>query len=348
MKAESGLDDEWWQTDDGELSRSLISLISLNNEFLSEPSETINQTLPQIPQLPPIPLQPVPQTRKLKPRSDHVEKPVKKSEFLRKVERFGSDLKDTCLFPLALPMDGSDIYKGTSSWESLMLLSDCVLTIWQDRSPSSNQSLCKKKALNSTLPNSTQYLCLYPKLSDKAFLYPDVHLPFRKCCSLIDLSNLENEKNEVIQPTEKETVKLDEDSSQTHKRNLKSKALDLMANKKIEETKRFANYLTKLEKEYYLAIEWREFMYLIFKKGPRECKNLRMMLQFSQEVSQLIVDLIEEPSTTETCAKVIANAIEVSSERVSELINKCLIFFFFWLFENKQTSPGGIHFTAKT
>lgn len=36
----------------------------------------------------------------------------KNSEYIRIVERFGLGLKDPCLFPLALPMDGSDVYKG--------------------------------------------------------------------------------------------------------------------------------------------------------------------------------------------------------------------------------------------
>lgn len=126
---------------------------------------------------------------------------AKKRQFIRRVERFGADLADPCLFPLALPMDGSDIYKGASTWESLNLLADCVLTLWTEaaeerrkkqrqQQQSSTVQSHSRGWENSVLANSARYLVLQPTLTDRLFLHPDCRLPFRRTASETDLSAL--------------------------------------------------------------------------------------------------------------------------------------------------------------
>ncbi|KAH9392955.1 hypothetical protein TYRP_006053 [Tyrophagus putrescentiae] len=126
---------------------------------------------------------------------------AKKRQFIRRVERFGADLADPCLFPLALPMDGSDIYKGASTWESLNLLADCVLTLWTEateerrkkqrqQQQSSTVQSHSRGWENSVLANSARYLVLQPTLTDRIFLHPDCRLPFRRTASETDLSAL--------------------------------------------------------------------------------------------------------------------------------------------------------------
>lgn len=130
--------------------------------------------------------------------NEHVEEP-KSQKFIRRIERFGFDLKDTCLFPLALPMDGSDIYKGASTWESINLLAECVLSIWTNKTNliaiNDNAFILKNETThyrwyNPVLSNSTKYLCLQPELSDRFLIQPNVHLPFRRSISDTDLTQL--------------------------------------------------------------------------------------------------------------------------------------------------------------
>ncbi|KAJ6217331.1 hypothetical protein RDWZM_008488 [Blomia tropicalis] len=130
--------------------------------------------------------------------NEHIEEP-KSQKFIRRIERFGFDLKDTCLFPLALPMDGSDIYKGASTWESINLLAECVLSIWTNKTNliaiNDNAFILKNEPThyrwyNPVLKNSTKYLCLQPELSDRFLIQPHVHLPFRRSISDTDLTQL--------------------------------------------------------------------------------------------------------------------------------------------------------------
>lgn len=88
------------------------------------------------------------------------------------------------MFPLALPMDGSDVYKGASTWESITLLADCVLKTWEEA------AYKNYKILNKALPNAYKYLFPNNTLEGVMLKHPDCKLPFRRNNSELDLTKI--------------------------------------------------------------------------------------------------------------------------------------------------------------
>ncbi|CAG2170928.1 unnamed protein product, partial [Oppiella nova] len=109
----------------------------------------------------------------------------KRNEYIRLVERFGTDLKDTCLFPLALPMDGSDVFKGKSDWTSISMLADCVLIKWLE-----NSERHRQRTVNKVLPDAVKYMCPKPELQSRLLQCPDAKLPLRRTNSELDFHKL--------------------------------------------------------------------------------------------------------------------------------------------------------------
>lgn len=88
------------------------------------------------------------------------------------------------MFPLALPMDGSDVYKGASTWESITLLADCVLKTWEEA------AYKNYRILNKVLPNAYKYLFPNNILEGAMLKHPDCKLPFRRNNSELDLTKI--------------------------------------------------------------------------------------------------------------------------------------------------------------
>lgn len=239
-------------------------------------------------------------TNTLKPQLSH-NLGRKNSEFHRIVERFGLNLKDPCIVPLSLPMDGSDLFHGGSTWESLHLLADCILTIWLDRS---------KNPLNSK--NSHLYLCLAPRISDFALLNSKAKLPFRRSVSELDLSKLKKfQPSEKIEP--KQSVRF------------LTEPCELISKESLQSPKELAEKLSCLEKQNYLAIPCNEFRQLVFRNSTN-CDWLWRMVNFGQEVSAAIGELIVAETEDGQCAKIITNVIEVNNlEQYLFLTNSMLL-----------------------
>ena len=53
-----------------------------------------------------------------------------KRETVRVIQRFGYGFEDSCLFPLALSLDLSDLTKGKTTWETINSKADLVLDKW--------------------------------------------------------------------------------------------------------------------------------------------------------------------------------------------------------------------------
>lgn len=305
-------------------------------------------------------------------------------QFIRRVERFGTDLFDPCLFPLALPMDGSDIYKGASTWESINLYADCVLLLWTEAAEKRKQLSTNKSPNNrwenAVLGNSSRYLVLQPQLPDRLFLTPDCRLPFRRTASETDLTHLGIGLGLAVSsgPNQTHNSKLvsaqksvggesvysmagddeetgDEEAYQDRKnrsrssltttnlakrltslkeaakdqrkdrfnlnlaKNMKTEAKRLASRAELQNNAyKFAKKISKLEKRYYLAVAGREFMSLLFKKGGGGTRgssghlpDLSEMLQFGQELSQLVADLVCSAFTVDEQGALLANVIEV-------------------------------------
>ncbi|XP_054156156.1 uncharacterized protein LOC128954571 isoform X2 [Oppia nitens] len=138
-----------------------------------------------IPESPPVVVSPGHQQQLQEPENK------KRNEFIRKVERFGTDMKDTCLFPLALPMDGSDIFKGKSDWTSISMLADCILIKWLENSRSMAAAADRnRRPVNSSLPDASRYMCPKPELEGRLMSHPQVRLPLRRTNSELDFQRL--------------------------------------------------------------------------------------------------------------------------------------------------------------
>ena len=218
------------------------------------------------------------------------------------------------------------------------------------------------------MSNSTKYLCLQPELADRYLLHPDARLPFRRCISETDLSQLGIEDISIINSRKNLAAQLsyggdslysvsngmrsddkakedrdeeDENGDRNRSRssltmylakrvtsfkeakqrkdrfnlnltkNMKTEAKRLASKNELENPYKFARKISKLEKRYYLSVPCREFMSLVFKKGCTVCQELEDMLEFGQELSQLIADLVCTEFTVDDQGQLIANAIEV-------------------------------------
>lgn len=257
-------------------------------------------------------------------------------------------MKDTCLFPLALPMDGSDVFKGASTWESIGLLSECVLAKWEENSRKNS------KVTNKVLIDATKYL--YPNADLEASLIQNAnaYLPLRRTKSEIDLSklglherkglfaygkrqnqttrkakavddihvNVGNEKGRSRAHTSlslrKNSVHFSASKERKDKfdlkidRNLKSDAKSLVQSIKIESPMSLALQITKIEKDLMLNLEVEEVMSVVINKGKRDAKRgLHRLLEYGKELSQLVADIIVKEATFEAQGKKIAALIEV-------------------------------------
>lgn len=238
--------------------------------------------------------------------------PQKRNEYIRLVERFGNDLKDTCLFPLALPMDGSDVNKGKSDWQSVNMLADCVLIKWIE---------CTQKTIktvNKVLPNASRYLCPNPELQSRLIQHPNAKLPLRRTNSELDFHKLgfvEREglvqlKSPIRKPVKSESqvgVKDDIDINVSVEKgrlrantslsirrksvhfvlpkkrkdrfdlkvggNLKTDAKSLIQSIKLENPISLALQITRIEKDLMVGLPSDEVMALVLKQGKRLNKS---------------------------------------------------------------------------
>ena len=269
------------------------------------------------------------------------------------MERFGTDLKDTCLFPLALPMDGSDVHKGKSDWQSVNMLADCVLIKWIENSQKSI------KTVNKALPNASRFLCPNPELESRLIQHPNAKLPLRRTNSELDFHKLgfvEREGLVQVKSVRKllksesqvgikddidinvgvEKGRLRANTSLSVRRksvhfvlpkkrkdrfdlrvggNLKTDAKSLVQSIRLENPISLALQITRIEKELMIGLPSDEVMSLVLRQGKRlnKSSHLNKLLEFGHELSQLIADIIVREVTNEAQGKKIAAIIEVSN-----------------------------------
>ncbi len=272
---------------------------------------------------------------------------TKRNEYTRLVERFGSDMKDTCLFPLALPMDGSDVFKGASTWESLTLLADCVLSKWIESAKKNY------KPINKVLPNASKFLCPNFELDSRIMQFPNVNQPLRRTKSELDLCklglierkgliedvrhkqrlnkakddihiNVSNEKGRYRTHSSlslrKNSVQFSVSKARKDRfdlkvsRNLKTDAKALIQSIRLENPISLALQITKIEKELMLSLPTDEMMAVVINRGKKYKidSGLKKLMEFGQELSQLVADIIAREITVEAQGKKIAAIIEVN------------------------------------
>ncbi|CAG2104339.1 unnamed protein product [Medioppia subpectinata] len=101
------------------------------------------------------------------------------SETVRVVQRFGNGFQDTCLFPLALTLDFTDLTKGKTTWETINTKADLALNKWC--------SLYSRK-VNRVLSIATDYVCPDPSLQNKFLLQSKrIQKPLKRWNSYEDL-----------------------------------------------------------------------------------------------------------------------------------------------------------------
>ncbi len=270
----------------------------------------------------------------------------KRNEYTRLVERFGLDMKDTCLFPLALPMDGSDVFKGASTWESITLLADCVLSKWVESAQKNY------KPINKVLPNASKFLCPNFELDSHIMQFPNVNQPLRRTKSELDLCKLGFiERKGLIDVRHKQRLNKAKDDIRinvsnekgryrTHSslslrknsvqfsvskgrkdrfdlkvsRNLKTDAKALIQSIRLENPISLALQITKIEKELMLSLPTDEVMAVVINRGKKYKidSGLKKLMEFGQELSQLVADIIAREITVEAQGKKIAAIIEVN------------------------------------
>jgi hypothetical protein len=258
-------------------------------------------------------------------------------------------------------MDGSDVFKGASTWESLSLLADCVLYKWEESAKRN------RKVVNRVLTDATKYLCPHAELEASLLENSKVCLPLRKVKSELDLCKLgyhersdlfgsDERKAKYIQrkavakddinvnvsndkgrhrslsslSIRKNSVKYSARKERENKfgikvdRTLKTEAKTLIKSIRIENIISLALQITKIEKDLMLSIPAEEMMTLVLNRGTRLTKNsrIRRTLEFGQELSQLMADIIVHEATNEAQGKKIAAIIEVSFFQFNTLITR--------------------------
>lgn len=263
-------------------------------------------------------------------------------------------MKDTCLFPLALPMDGSDVYKGKSDWQTITLLADCVLSKWLECSEKT------RKIVNKVLPNASNFLSPAPELQTRVVQYPNTKLPFRRTNSELDFHKLglierkglvtNGQTTTIRKQVSKTVVRDDIDLTVSNEKgrfrahtslsirrksvhfqipkqrkdrfdlrvggNLKSDAKVLVQSIRLENPISLALQITRIEKDLMVGLPSDEIMALVLRKGKRSEKtsHLNRLLDFGHELSQLVADIIVREATNEAQGKKIAAIIEVSNQ----------------------------------
>ncbi|KAH7642892.1 hypothetical protein HUG17_9583 [Dermatophagoides farinae] len=253
---------------------------------------------------------------------------MNKGNFLRKIERFGTDVCDTCLFPLALPMDGSDIYRGHSTWESIDLLADCVLMLWTESSSSSSTTTTtttNQRSLNNVLGDPIRFLCFHSELMDgRKFPYVKSNigrkydpLPFRRWCSELDLRGMmANNDNQQQSESASSSVMVETEDADMILENFRRKSLTICRQfaykQELQNPKRLAARITRLERQNFLQLTRREVLNYLFGKIPSNNQNLHQMIRFARELSQLVGCWILTETSVEGQKQTIATIIEVS------------------------------------
>nr|XP_027194102.1 uncharacterized protein LOC113788841 isoform X1 [Dermatophagoides pteronyssinus] len=253
---------------------------------------------------------------------------MNRGNFLRKIERFGNDVRDKCLFPLALPMDGSDIYRGHSTWESINLLADCVLMLW---TTTATTTTTKKSStsMNNILNDPIRFLCLNPELMDRRkFPYAKSSsvgrrydpLPFRRWCSELDLRDLHQsvksaDDNGDGQKSGNGKEQEQEDTErilENFYRKSRTDCRQLANEQELKNPKRLAGRITRLEQRNFLRITRREILNYLFGKIQSNNLNLKQMIRFSEELSELVGCWILRERSVEGRKQLIASIIEVA------------------------------------
>ncbi|OTF79232.1 hypothetical protein BLA29_001547 [Euroglyphus maynei] len=237
---------------------------------------------------------------------------MNRGNFLRKIERFGMDVQDTCLFPLALPMDGSDIYRGHSTWESIHLLADCVLMLWTTTTTTTKSSC---QSMNNVLGEPLRFLCFHPELMDRR-KFPHVKsssdgrkydpLPFRRWCSELDLRDFPDNNKQLMETEDPEMI------LENFCRKSRTNCRQLAYKHELKNPKCLAARITRLEKQNFLRITRREALNYLFGKIHSNNQNLNQMIRFSQELSELVGCWIRTETSVEGRKQIMATIIEVA------------------------------------
>lgn len=253
---------------------------------------------------------------------------MNRGNFLRKIERFGNDVRDKCLFPLALPMDGSDIYRGHSTWESINLLADCVLMLWTTTATPTTTTKSSSPPMNNILNDPIRFLCLNSELMDRRkFPYAKSSsigrrydpLPFRRWCSELDLRDLcqsadANNDNGDGQKSGNGKEQEQEDTErilENFYRKSRTDCRQLANEQELKNPKRLAGRITRLEQRNFLRITRREILNYLFGKIQSNNLNLKQMIRFSEELSELVGCWILRERSVEGRKQLIASIIEV-------------------------------------
>lgn len=256
-------------------------------------------------------------------------------------------MKDTCLFPLALPMDGSDVYKGATTWESLSAKADCVLIKWEESAKRN------RRVINRVLPDSTKYFCPNLELEGSLFRHPEVNVPMRRTKSELDLYKLGfHERTGLITSAKRGSKKTSSDDinltvsnekgrqraysslsvrknyvhfsakndrkndhrSTNKKRRMSLDPKSLVQSIRIENPISLALQITKIEKELFLNLPTEEMMSAVIKRGKSFTNSgIKKLVEFGQLLSQFVANIIVKEPTPEAQGKKIAAIIEVNA-----------------------------------